>query len=71
MDFPNNYEITLNTQHLKLSKGLKGKANSTAPVDLMQANVMKMAPGIHNILNFTHTGPTLNKKTKTAKVSRR
>jgi hypothetical protein len=68
-DFPNNYEILLNTQHLRVTKGLKGKANSTAPVDLMQANAMKWSAGIYNLINFTHTGPTLNKKTKLAKVS--
>lgn len=67
-DFPNNYEILLNTQHLRVTKGLKGKANSTAPVDLMQANAMKWSAGIYNLINFTHTGPTLNKKTKLAKV---
>jgi hypothetical protein len=74
MDLPNNYDITLNSHQLKLAKGLKGKAGSTAPVDLMQTTSMgtdalNRAEGLFNMVQFSHTGPTMNKKTKTPKVS--
>jgi len=74
MDLPNNYDITLNSHQLKLAKGLKGKAGSTAPVDLMQTTSMgtdalKRAEGLFNMVQFSHTGPTMNKKTKTPKVN--
>jgi len=74
MDLPNNYDITLNSHQLKLAKGLKGKAGSTAPVDLMQTtstgtDSLNRAEGLWNMVQFSHTGPTMNKKTKTPKVS--
>lgn len=62
IEFPNNCELTLNSTPLKVTKGLKGKANSAPPADLMQKSALKQVNGVVNILMFAHIGPSLNKR---------
>jgi hypothetical protein len=50
---------------------LKGKAGTAAPVNLdVTPGALKKLAGVMNLLTFSHQGPSINKKTKIAKVRR-
>lgn len=67
LEFPYNSEITVDSKVVQFRKGLKGRANTAAPVPL-ESPTHRMRAGQTNV-SVTHVGPSLNKKTKEAKVS--
>ncbi len=72
LEFPTHAELFVNQNAISFKKGLKGKANTAAPVN-MDANgtTLKKVANILNTVAFSHQGPTINKKTKVSKVGTR
>ncbi|KAJ9118181.1 hypothetical protein QFC22_004085 [Naganishia vaughanmartiniae] len=66
LEFPYNSEITVDSKVVQFRKGLKGRANTAAPVPLDSA-AHRLRAGQTNV-SVTHVGPSLNKKTKEAKA---
>jgi hypothetical protein len=70
LEFPYNSEIAVDGKPVTFRKGLKGRANTAAPVALDgPAHPLKKYNMAQSNISMTHIGPSLNKKTKEAKVS--
>lgn len=69
LEFPYNSEITVDSKVVTYRKGLKGRANTAAPVALDgPTHPIKKYNMAQSNISMTHIGPSLNKKTKEPKV---
>ncbi|KAJ9091575.1 hypothetical protein QFC19_009031 [Naganishia cerealis] len=68
LEFPYNSEITVDNKVVHFRKGLKGRANTAAPVPLdSSSHPVRKSHLAQTNVSVTHVGPSLNKKTKEAK----
>ncbi|KAI5452495.1 E3 SUMO-protein ligase pli1 [Naganishia albida] len=68
LEFPYNSEITVDSRVVTYRKGLKGRANTAAPVALDgPTHPIKKYNMAQSNISMTHVGPSLNKKTKEPK----
>lgn len=69
LEFPYNSEITVDSKTVSFRKGLKGRANTAAPVALDgPTHPLRKYNMAQSNISMAHVGPSLNKKTKEPKV---